>query len=186
MKSTGNKPPAMLPARSVFMSQDLDRNAAHFNVPLLPTPSNFFSEVARDVIQCQRLLIASQNNKGIDTLTLIDSLTDGVHTKSEFRDTDNNLKIDENFLIKSCESAGLTSDQIKELLQDITSKEVKAKLISNTEQAVEAGAYGSPTMIIHPTNGADSFFVFGSDRFEQIAHVCGKTYLGPDPSRPKL
>jgi glutathione S-transferase kappa 1 len=59
MHATGNKPPAMLPARAAFTGKDLERQAKLFRVPMLPTPSNFFSNVARDTIQCQRLLCAA-------------------------------------------------------------------------------------------------------------------------------
>jgi glutathione S-transferase kappa 1 len=59
MQATGNKPPAMLAARAMFQGKDLERQAKLFRVPLLPTPSNFFSSVARDTIQCQRLLCAA-------------------------------------------------------------------------------------------------------------------------------
>ncbi len=60
MQATGNKPPAMLPARAVFTANDLERQSKLYQVPMLPTPTNFFSSVAKDVIQCQRLLCAAQ------------------------------------------------------------------------------------------------------------------------------
>ena len=42
MTGASNQPPAMVPARGQFLAADLQRNAALFQAPLLPLPSNFF------------------------------------------------------------------------------------------------------------------------------------------------
>lgn len=51
--------------------------------------------------------------------------------------------------------------------------DVKAQLKANTEEAVAAGAFGSPYFIVQGGREpfAEPFTVFGSDRFEQIACV---------------
>lgn len=179
MKVTGNRPPAMLPSRARFQAGDLERNKALFAIPMLTVPTNFFTEVAGSSVKFQRLLVAAQSDKSVDTMRLLDSVTDGVHLLPEFRDAENNLKIDETFLKRCCARAGLSEEKASKLIQDTTSQSVKDQLIENTKAAVEKGAYGSPTMIIHGPDGP--FFVFGSDRFEQIAFACKKEYLGPNP-----
>ena len=65
--------------------------------------------------------------------------------------------------------------------------QTKQALKAYTAQAVKRGAYGSPTMIVHGGAGAHAapFLVFGSDRFEQIAHCCKLPWMGPDPSQRK-
>ena len=60
MKATGNKPPAVLKQKGAFMAQDLRRSSLQADVPLLETPSNFFTEVARAVLQVQRTLSAAE------------------------------------------------------------------------------------------------------------------------------
>ncbi|GBG25551.1 Glutathione S-transferase kappa 1 [Hondaea fermentalgiana] len=189
MQATGNKPPAMLPPRAKMQNEDMARNVALYDVPMLPTPNNFFTEVARTVLQCQRVLVAAENlqkdGAQIDMYALIDSFTEGVHLDKSARDEKNDLKIDDDFLRWRCEKAGLSSDVVSQLLDARSSKAVKEALQKNTMDAVEAGAYGAPFMRI--TGGKppfdNTFTIFGSDRFEQIAHICDKTWYGPQPTR---
>ena len=55
----------------------------------------------------------------------------------------------------------------------------------HTDEAVERGVYGSPTAFL--SNGErDEAMVFGSDRFEQLAHHFSQPYFGPDPVRARL
>mmetsp|Transcript_30681 Transcript_30681/g.49247 ORF Transcript_30681/g.49247 Transcript_30681/m.49247 type:complete len:239 (-) Transcript_30681:7-723(-) len=187
MKATGNQPPAMLPARAVMVANDLNRSSLLYNVPLLGTPTNFFSGAARNVIHCQRLLVAAQlRNIGGDKVErLVDALTDAIHINESFRSDGNNLDINENFLERCCASAGFDSELTATLLSDRNTPDVKSGLIANTEGACEAGMYGSPTMLVYGGKGdfSEPFLVFGSDRFEQIAFLCEKPWYGPDPSR---
>ena len=54
MKATGNKPPGLLASKMRFMSQDIGRACAMSEIPILPIPSNFVSEVAREVVHAER------------------------------------------------------------------------------------------------------------------------------------
>lgn len=184
-----------LPAKAVAMASDLKRNVAFFDVPILDTPNNFFSSAAREILQCQRLIVAAQLHKlDADAVSrLVDSCTTSVHLDAKCRTEDNDLHaIDDKFLAACCKRAGLDDAVAKVLLDLRGSAEVKAQLQSNTERAVEAGAYGSPTMIFHsPTpnaTGESDIMIFGSDRFEQAAFLIGKPWYGPrgPPSSAKL
>lgn len=55
--------------------------------------------------------------------------------------------------------AGLPADKLLELIQ---TEPVKSKLIANTEAAVAAGAFGSPTFLV----GSEIFF--GKDRLREV------------------
>jgi len=59
-KATGNSPPGALPFKAKFLGRDLKRASLHFNVPLLPMPGNFFTEVVKGTMACQRLVCAAQ------------------------------------------------------------------------------------------------------------------------------
>ena len=61
MQTTGNQPPAALPSRGLYMYREFrDRHPAFFGIQgMLPAPANFLAEVARDVLQVQRLLFAA-------------------------------------------------------------------------------------------------------------------------------
>jgi len=46
----------MLPSRALFQAQDVARNTVLFDYPMLPTPNNFFSSLARDILKVQRCI----------------------------------------------------------------------------------------------------------------------------------
>ena len=48
-----------------------------------------------------------------------------------------------------------------------------------------SAAYGSPTAFLSDGE-RDEAMVFGSDRFEQLAHHFSLPYFGPDPVRARL
>eukprot|EP00929_Paragymnodinium_shiwhaense_P031595 TRINITY_DN17662_c0_g2_i1.p1 TRINITY_DN17662_c0_g2~~TRINITY_DN17662_c0_g2_i1.p1 ORF type:complete len:225 (+),score=69.33 TRINITY_DN17662_c0_g2_i1:141-815(+) len=182
MQKSKNQPPAMVPSRGQFLAKDLERSAKFYNLPLLDSPGNFFSEVARAIIGVQRILCAAQL-EGLDPKTLSALLTafsQGVHVDASNRTEDNDLKIDDAFLRKCMANAGIDAALAEKLLAASKGADAKKKLQDNTDEAVNLGAYGSPTMIV------DGEFYFGSDRFEQMAFMAGKKWLGPDPSRSRL
>ena len=77
-------------------------------------------------------------------------------------------------------NAGLGS----ELLQELSSADVKARLKANTEEAVANGAFGSPFLLVSGGKAPfeETFCVFGSDRFEQIAYVqCSAVQCSSSP-----
>eukprot|EP00298_Acanthocystis_sp_HF-20_P005256 c15492_g1_i1.p1 GENE.c15492_g1_i1~~c15492_g1_i1.p1 ORF type:complete len:251 (-),score=99.96 c15492_g1_i1:55-771(-) len=188
MQLTGNKPPAVLPPKAKFQADDLRRNSELFNVPLLPTPPNFFTEVARNSVRLQRVILAAQLSGLPNTQVhrLVDTFIDAVHSDQTKRTAGNDLIIDEKMIYQCLISIGLSVDNSKQLIQVSSSEDTKAKLKSETEFAVKKGVYGSPTMIIHPVDEKSKeegpFLVFGSDRFEQIGFLLHKKWEGPNPS----
>ena len=227
MQATGNKPPAMLPPRAKFVGDDLKRNAAFFNTPLLPPPSNFFTEVARSCISCQRLIVAAQQSQRLSESSvemLIGALMEGMHIDPSKRTADNKLLINEEFLDACISDAnisslvavsqpnvflvveipipkGMTHSSVLPTRSLISSRfvclcelqaeikaamdlaEVKDRLKSNTEEAIASGAFGSPTMIVTAPEIMKPLVIFGSDRFEQLAFLTGREWLGPVPGR---
>lgn len=187
MNTTGNKPPATVPAKAAFLVGDLQRNALLFNrASLLDSPSNFFTEVASQIRNIQRYIIAVQSiTPKLDETkvrNVIWELSKGIHEDTGFRNQeDNSLKIDEEFIKICSQRAGLDAETISKAMKLSGSKEAKDTLKSNTDEACEKGAFGSPTMIIYPDANApvkEPFMTFGSDRFEQIAFACGLPYPG--------
>uniref|UniRef100_A0A3Q3FHE6 DSBA-like thioredoxin domain-containing protein n=1 Tax=Labrus bergylta TaxID=56723 RepID=A0A3Q3FHE6_9LABR len=77
--------------------------------------------------------------------------------------------------------AGLSDSEIKEVLNIYTSQEIKDKLKSSSEDALDYGAFGFPIIVCH-VNGKPEMF-FGSDRFELMANCIGEKWLGPQPDK---
>jgi len=194
MNSTGNKPPATLPQRAVFQAGDLRRNAGMFAVPLLDSPSNFFSEAARRVLAVQRVLVRLQMD-GSEPATVeraADAFMFGIHCDAANRDDGNNVKLDDAFLLRCLVKAGLTQAAAADAVKRSGLPDTKAQLEANTNRAVEHNAFGSPTMLVYgvPPPYASSrdepVLFFGSDRFEQLAFVLGRKYEGVNPGGARL
>ena len=189
MQATTNQPPGLLKQRGKFQSADLARQASFLEVPLLPVPRNFFSEVARSCISVQRLVCAAQLEPGLgadDLADIVDVLTNKVHCDAGCRSAANELKIDESFLANAlkCTAVGAEDAALAQrLLAAVNSDAAKALLKTNTTEAVDAGVFGSPTMLVDgiPDTDKAPMFIFGSDRFEQLAFVAKKKYSGPFP-----
>lgn len=196
----------MLPARAAFMRDDLRRSASLAQLELLETPSNFLSEVARSVVQLQRLLCAAQLH-GLGeahVLALALACSHSLHADASLRsdasDGDGGtLSVNERLLRRSCERAGLGS-QTAQLLVLAAGDAAKQLLRANTQEAVERGAFGSPSALVTripripriPDSAPPSStratqelatqeLFFGSDRMEQLAHYLGLPYGGPQP-----
>lgn len=182
MMATGNKPPAMVPAKAVYSGGDIERNSVFFNYSVLPSPGNFFSEVSKSILKVQRILVAAQL-QGENIEPLISAFTDAIHSDEKYRDDRNDLVIDEKFLSTCCLEAGYDDDSLI-----LASKQESAKglLKENTEEAVRMGVFGSPSFVVFGATGQyggpDPFLIFGSDRFDLLTDALDIEWDGPNPS----
>lgn len=74
---------------------------------------------------------------------------------------------------------GFSADEVESLSAAQQSDEVKKALRKNTEDALAAGAFGVPTMIITNTETSEQWMVFGSDRMHIIGQILGQRWNGP-------
>lgn len=84
-------------------------------------------------------------------------------------------------LAEAAMKAGLSESEIKDLLELSTSKMIKDKLKSTTQEALDNGAFGFPMLLCHVDGKSEMFF--GSDRFELLAYCIGEKWLGPQPDK---
>jgi hypothetical protein len=124
----------------LFQTQDLQRNGELFGVPLLRTPSNFFTAAARDVLKCQRTLVAAQQSPEVSSTQVADLATafmHGFHVDESFRDKETHeIQVNEAFVLECCKRVGLADAVSEKLVADMNSPAVKAQLRDNTERAV--------------------------------------------------
>lgn len=145
-KATGNTSPVTIPAKGKYMlEQDLPRFARRYKVPLKFNP--FFPintlQLMRGAIAAERLGVSA---------AYIETIYDALWTQEK--------NLGEMETVVDCLKAnGLDSDALLTLSQDA---EIKQQLITNTEQAVERGAFGAPTLFM---NGE---MYFGQDRLDFI------------------
>lgn len=197
MKATGNSPPGLVAAKGGYMQQDLFRASAHAGVPMLETPSNFLSDVARKVLQVQRVLAAVEEHGGMSHDTHLDlalAFSHAIHANKLLRDG-SELHVDDSLFESAFRLAGVQEEDAKTLIELAASQAVKQRLAATTDEAVARGVFGSPTVFVSNlgeatpklTRDGGEFMLFGSDRFEMLAYFLDLPWMGPNPEmRPNI
>ena len=145
-KASGNSSPVTVPAKGRYMMmEDLPRFAKLYNVPLNTNP-----HFPINTLNLMRGAVSALNEAYFDTY--IDTIFNAIWVESR-----NMGDIDT--VIEVLSDAGLDAKAILEATQK---PEVKQELISNTEQAVERGLFGAPTMFV------DGEMFFGQDRLQFV------------------
>jgi len=170
----------MRSARAAYELQDLARSASLYDVPLVLTPWQHLPESAAQV---RRLLCAAQLSGATDSqlLALAVACSDCLHVDLATR-SGPALTIDDAFLDGVCSRAELEVGSMCELIHG---EKVDKLLSSNTQQAVQKGAFGSPTAFVfvaeRPGKPESEGMFVGSDRMEQLAHHLSLPYGGACP-----
>lgn len=171
-KAAGTIAPAMKPNRAPYMTKDLFRTAAHYNVPL---------KMPEDVFQMMFVkgsLIPSR------FLTAI-SLLHPSHLEEASRQLwlavwgrDEDITTDE-VLTAAGLAAGLTPEAVAEAKEHAIQPAIKEQLRAHTAEAAKHGAFGVPTILA--CVGEKPSLYFGSDRFPLLAQELNEPWLGPEP-----
>ncbi|KAK5862132.1 hypothetical protein PBY51_017561 [Eleginops maclovinus] len=177
MQGSGNKSPSLVPNKFLYMSKDLTRLSDYFDVPLRSPSDPYEAMFKKGSLNAMRFVTAVQEKgKGGDQWVERVSRELWRRIWNEAKDITEPASLSE-----AGRKAGMSESDIKELLELSNSKEIKNKLKSSTQNALDYGAFGSPLMVCH-LNGNPEIF-FGSDRFELMAHCIGEKWLGPLPDK---
>jgi len=146
-KATGNTPPMQnVPAKGAYMTRDFLRQADALGIPMQFNPVWPFKtvELMRGALAADQMQIGPDYRKAIFTALWAEpqDLTDPDVVKNVLQG-----------------QRGLDADAIFELAD---SGAIKKKLKSNTEEAVERGAFGAPSFFV-----GDELF-WGADRIDQV------------------
>ena len=178
MKGTQNKPPLVVPNKALYMTKDLKRLNQCYKIPII-LPGNFVQlAMSKTVINPMRFI------------TAIDMLTNGKSTENISRQLWKrifNLHKDvtsKDSLREAGDEAQLDSDVINKAIEIMESSEVKDRLKQVTDEALNHGAFGAPTTVIHLLSGPE--VIWGSDRIELIGSLLGEKYVGPLEQYSKL
>jgi len=204
MKGSGNTPPAQRnQSNAIYIINDVKRNQSLFEMKILNSPTNFFSEVAKKVLIIQRVLIGlKMDDVCKDEAVYHKVITDffnSVHSNQKYRNDNNDLIINDEMIIEILmKSTGMPLENAKRSLKRINDQDVKDKLQQNTQDALDMNCFGAPSFVIEKSNETrNEFFneennfkvmIFGSDRMEQIALLLNKKYNGVinNLNHPKL
>ncbi|XP_028280306.1 glutathione S-transferase kappa 1-like [Parambassis ranga] len=177
MQGAGNKPPGLVPNKFMYMTKDLHRLSEYFDVPLQPPSDPFEAMFQKGTLAAMRFVVAVQEREvGGDEQVEKVSRELWRRIWSEDKDITQPASLSE-----AAMKAGLSDSEIKEVLKLCTTKDIKDKLRSTTEDALNYGAFGFPMLVCH-INGKPEMF-FGSDRFELMAHCIGEKWIGPKPDK---
>ena len=145
MQATGNRPPAQVPAKGKHLRDDVHRWVASYGIPF-----KFNSIFPQKTISALRLAIEAQRRGTFDRLH--PRLFEAAFV------TDRDLG-DSAVLAAILSDADLPAD---EYLKAIADQSIKDELKTNTQEAIERGAFGAPTFFV-----GDEMY-FGNDRFDFI------------------
>lgn len=152
-KATGNQSPVLIPAKGRWMLADITRWAAHWGVPFAHNPHFPINTLA-----LMRGAVALQQRSDADFRRYLDAV---------FRA----LWVDRRNLGDAAELAALlgTIGIDPQAFAGWTAEAaVKAALIANTEEAVERGVFGAPSIFV-----GDELF-FGQDRLEFVRQALAR------------
>ncbi|XP_068943544.1 glutathione S-transferase kappa 1 isoform X3 [Petaurus breviceps papuanus] len=150
MKSSGNKPPALLPLKGKYMLMDLEYLREFYQVPI-QVPKDFFSVILeKGSITAMRFLTAIN----MENPEMLEKASRELWMRVWSR---------------AAKKAGLSEEQAKGLLEKCSTDKVKNSLKETTDVAFNYGAFGLPTVVVHVDN--KSHMLFGSDRMELLAHL---------------
>uniref|UniRef100_A0A8C2E3G3 Glutathione S-transferase kappa n=1 Tax=Cyprinus carpio TaxID=7962 RepID=A0A8C2E3G3_CYPCA len=178
MHGSGNRPPGMVPNKFHYMTTDLKRLSNYFGVHLSPPSNAFEAMFEKGTLNAMRFVtaVAEKEKEG-------DMLVERVSRELWKRiwSTDQDITQPAS-LTEAGLKAGLSANEVEEILTLSKSQPIKDKLKIVTEEALEHKCFGFPCTVCY-VNGKTEVF-FGSDRFELMAYCIGEKWVGPQPANP--
>ena len=150
-QATGNQTPVNVPAKGAWMGDDMARFAKRYDVPFLMNPYFIINTlpIMRGVFWAQEAGVFNPYNQAMYQAMWIDGV-----------DMNNREEIG-----RVVTEAGLDAAAMAEALQQ---GEIKKALIDGTNEAVERGIFGAPTMFV------DGEMHFGQDRLDWIEEALAR------------
>lgn len=146
-KATGNASPITIPAKGRYMFQDLDRYARRYGVPL-----KFNPHFPINTLTLMRAVTGMQLRHPERFQAFIDCLFHALWVEGRSLD-------DPTTVAAVLTQNGFDPNEVLALTGD---EDVKAALKENTENAVQRGVFGAPSMFV-----GDQLF-FGQDRLDFV------------------
>ena len=152
MEETGNRPPLTVKPKGKYLFVDVARWARKYSIPFVMNP-----KFPQNTVKALRLALVAQQQGTFELLhqPLFNAMW------AEQQDLS-----DESVLAGIIAETGLSPE---DMLQQITTDEIKDELKVNTAEAISRGAFGAPTFFV----GEEMFF--GNDRFDFIVDAIGRS-----------
>ena len=167
MKSTGNKPPGMVPAKTKYMNIELKRLAEFHRVPL-SMPNNLFEFMfTNNNIIALRLLTLVKQSHPEKLESLSRECFKRILSTPE-------ASMDSEVLNQCMQRVGMTERESAGLLEKVGGSEGKEGLKSCTSEALDYGAFGVPFMVAFVGEKPQPFF--GTNQIYLLADLLGQKF----------
>jgi glutathione S-transferase kappa 1 len=171
MANSSNHPPITVPAKARYMFHDLTRLRQLYQIPLNAPSNPTELLLVKGSLNAQRFLTAVEQQRP----ELVEPLSRELWMRAWSRDED----ITTNDSLKQVgQVVGLSDADTNMFLELIKESRVKEQLKRVTQEALDAGAFGAPTIIVHDADNK-KHLIFGSDRIQVIAMLLNEQYVGP-------
>uniref|UniRef100_A0A914Y5V3 Glutathione S-transferase kappa 1 n=1 Tax=Panagrolaimus superbus TaxID=310955 RepID=A0A914Y5V3_9BILA len=173
MKSSGNRPPILLPAKAQYMPNDLRMLSKYwgFNLSLNP---NFATEIIPNgTILPQRFLTALEQNAPKYLIPAAREFWKRIWETHQSIHEEEHLK-------EVAKSIGL--ENVEKYIEMTKSAKIRDILKQRTTEAVETGAFGAPWFVIRKEGEQNRCF-WGSDRLPVVLNECGVDFVGAMKSK---
>ncbi|RWS29418.1 glutathione S-transferase kappa1-like protein [Leptotrombidium deliense] len=149
-----------------YIANDCKMLSAYYNIPMQMT-SNY--SLLPNTTKAMTFLTAVEETNDYEAL---EKSTRELFYRIYGNDPPLDVTSDSAF-IEICNKCGINSL----LIESIEKESTKDRLNKYTNDAVCYGAFGTPTMVAHLSDGPK--LLFGSDRVELLSHLLNETYCGP-------
>ncbi|KAE9413777.1 hypothetical protein Angca_010078, partial [Angiostrongylus cantonensis] len=167
MRSSGNKPPGLLPSKSLYMLKDLQRNNDFWKMELSP-PEDFMKWIKTETSDnAMKLLLVIQKEQPQELETTSREFWKRIWMEGKpiFRRED---------FEKVVSMFGVTD--YSRFIDKLNADDIASQLQQNTSDALNYGAFGAPWIVVHKDGEEHAFF--GSDRLHLIGHLIGHEFSG--------
>lgn len=173
MQATENRPPAMVPAKGMHLTVDVQRGFKWIGISGA-TPSRF----PLSTIKAQRALTAISEEHSQEALERVSrSLWEAYWGQD--------LDISDDAVLLACVRSGVGSAEAADRVMSLTKEQhIKDTLKGATAEAVERGAFGAPTFFTVVDGHSEMYF--GADRFHFLFPAIGVPWNGPLAPAAKL
>ncbi|KAM0721910.1 hypothetical protein Q7P37_002835 [Cladosporium fusiforme] len=160
---TPNPSPKLTPPldKDKYINLDRSRSANLFSIPILSTPPPNFPP---NTLPAQRALCTIQANHPSRLPAAIEALYNTFWVEGQ--------AIGEPDIVAQGLERVFAKDEVRGIMESVSTPEVKGLLSANTAQALECGAFGLPWFVARDAEGREEGF-FGFDRLGMVVDHLG-------------
>ncbi|XP_056332249.1 glutathione S-transferase kappa 1-like isoform X2 [Danio aesculapii] len=170
---SGNQPPGLNTNKLMYMTSDLMLLSQYFGVPMYQT-----SKLSKKDSVIPMRFVTAVAEKDKDGGDLVEKVSRELWKRMWRTHQD---IVQPASLTEVGIKAGFSAIEVEDILTLAKSQQIKDKLRSITNEALEYKCFGLPFIVCQVDGKAKVFF--GSDRFELMAYFLGEKWLGPHPTK---